>query len=298
MKSLYNRLTFQQKKAYWAWLFLAVPILFFAGVRFYPTINAAMISFTDWNLLTEGKWVGLANYERMLTDKVFWKVFGNTFVYLIVGLPVSLTLSFAVAYYLDQVRFMHGFIRSLYFIPYLTTAVAMAWVWRWGYQPAPLGVINQVLSSIGMPQQPFLRSPNQALYAVLAPAIWAGLGFQIIIFMAGLRAIPETYYEAARIDGIGKLAILWEITLPLLRPTIVFVVVLTSIGLLRIFDQVYNMTVDGQGGPLNATRPLVLNIYNTAFKDFNMGYATAQTMVLFLVLLVITLIQLRLMSSK
>ncbi|MBL4916723.1 carbohydrate ABC transporter permease [Szabonella alba] len=298
MKHLYNRLSFQQKKAYWAWLFLAVPILFFAAVRFYPTINAAMISFTDWNLLTEGKWVGLANYERMFTDKVFWKVFANTFLYLIVGLPVSLTLAFVVAYYLDQVRFMHGFIRSLYFIPYLTTAVAMAWVWRWGYQPAPMGVINQILSSIGMPQQPFLRSPNQALYAVLAPAIWAGLGFQVIIFMAGLRAIPETYYEAARIDGIGKLATLWEITLPLLRPTLVFIVVLTSIGLLRIFDQVYNMTVDGQGGPLNATRPLVLNIYNTAFKDFDMGYATAQTMVLFLVLLIITLIQLRLMRSK
>ncbi len=298
MKQLYNRLSFQQKKAYWAWLFLAVPILFFAAVRFYPTLNAAMISFTDWNLLSEGKWVGLANYERMFTDKVFWKVFVNTFVYLIVGLPVSLTLAFVVAYYLDQVRFMHGFIRGLYFIPYLTTAVAMAWVWRWGYQPAPLGAINQILSSIGMPQQPFLRSPNQALYAVLAPAIWAGLGFQVIIFMAGLRAIPETYYEAARIDGIGKLATLWEITLPLLRPTIVFVVVLTSIGLLRIFDQVYNMTVDGQGGPLNSTRPLVLNIYNTAFKDFDMGYATAQTMVLFLVLLIITLIQLRLMRSK
>ena len=298
MKQLYDRLTFQQKKAYWAWIFLAMPIAFFCIVRFYPTLNAAAISFTDWNLLSPMEFVGLRNYERMFTDPVFWKVFGNTFLYLIIGLPITLLLSFAVAYYLDQIRFMHGFIRGLYFIPYLTTAVAMAWVWRWGYQPMPIGVLNQILSTFGLPQQPFLRAPGQALVSVLAPAIWAGLGFQVIIFLAGLRGIPETYYEAARIDGVGKWATLWEITLPLLRPTILFLVVLTSISLLRIFDQVYNMTVDGQGGPLNATRPLVLSIYNSAFKDFDMGYATAQTMVLFVVLLIITVVQLRLMRAK
>lgn len=298
MKQLYDRLTFQQKKAYWAWIFLVVPIAFFCIVRFYPTLNAAAISFTNWNLLSPMEFVGLRNYERMFTDPVFWKVFANTFLYLIIGLPITLLLSFAVAYYLDQVRFMHGFIRGLYFIPYLTTAVAMAWVWRWGYQPMPIGVLNQILGTFGLPQQPFLRAPGQALVSVLAPAIWAGLGFQVIIFLAGLRGIPETYYEAARIDGIGKWATLWEITLPLLRPTILFLVVLTSISLLRIFDQVYNMTVDGQGGPLNSTRPLVLNIYNSAFKDFDMGYATAQTMVLFVVLLIITVVQLRLMRAK
>lgn len=298
MKQLYDRLTFQQKKAYWAWIFLAAPIAFFCIVRFYPTLNAAAISFTNWNLLAPMEFVGLQNYQRLFTDPVFWKVFGNTFLYLIIGLPITLLLSFAVAYYLDQIRFMHGFIRGLYFIPYLTTAVAMAWVWRWGYQPLPIGVLNQILLTFGLPQQPFLRAPGQALVSVLAPAIWAGLGFQVIIFLAGLRGIPETYYEAARIDGVGKWATLWEITLPLLRPTILFLVVLTSIGLLRIFDQVYNMTVDGQGGPLNSTRPLVLSIYNSAFKDFDMGYATAQTMVLFVVLLIITVVQLRLMRAK
>jgi multiple sugar transport system permease protein len=298
MKQLYDRLTFQQKKAYWAWIFLVVPIAFFCIVRFYPTLNATAISFTNWNLLSPMEFVGLQNYQRLFTDPVFWKVFGNTFLYLIIGLPITLLLSFVVAYYLDQIRFMHGFIRGLYFIPFLTTAVAMAWVWRWGYQPLPIGVLNQLLSTFGIPQQPFLRAPSQALVSVLAPAIWAGLGFQIIIFMAGLRGIPETYYEAARIDGIGKWATLWEITLPLLRPTILFLVVLTSISLLRIFDQVYNMTVDGQGGPLNSTRPLVLSIYNSAFKDFDMGYATAQTMVLFAVLLIITVVQLRLMRAK
>ena len=142
----------------------------------------------------------------------------------------------------------------------------MAWVWRWFYQPVPIGVINDVLSSFGIPQQPFLRSTTQALPAVLAPAIWAGLGFQIIIFLAGLRAIPVTYYEAARIDGLSEGAILRRITLPLLKPTIVFLVVFSSIGFLRIFDQVYNMTTNDPGGPLNATKPLVLMIYQTAFQ--------------------------------
>src|SRR5690554_2007538 len=110
MRMLYDKLTFQQKKAYWAWIFLAVPILFFSIVRLYPTLHAAMISFTDWNLLSPMEFVGLENYQRMMVDPVFWKVFGNTFLYLIVGLPISLLLSFAIAYYLDQVRFMHGFI--------------------------------------------------------------------------------------------------------------------------------------------------------------------------------------------
>jgi len=273
--AFYHRLSVRQKQSFWAWTFLAVPIVFFVTIRFYPTFNAIYISLTDWNLLGEKNFIGLANYAELLTDEDFWQVFFNTFEYLIIGLPISLILSFIVAYYLDQVRFMHGLLRGLYFIPYLTTAAAMAWVWRWFYQPVPIGTFNQFLTMFGLPQQPFLRSMSQALPAVLAPAIWAGLGFQVIIFLAGLRAIPESYYEAARIDGVGRWRILFEITLPLLRPTIIFLVVVSSIGFLRIFDQVYNMTVDGQGGPLNATRPLVLNIYLSAFTDYEMGYAAA-----------------------
>jgi len=203
-----------------------------------------------------------------------------------------------VAYYLDQVRFGHGLIRAFYFIPHLTTSVAMAWVWRWFYQPPPIGLFNNLLNVVGLETQPFLRSTAQALPAVLAPAIWAGLGFQIVLFMAGLRAIPSSYYEAARIDGAGKWMILREITLPLLRPTIVFLVVISSIGFLRIFDTVYNMTDNGAGGPLNSTKPLVLYIYESAFRSYRMGYAAAQTLVLFIILLTISLVQLRLMRTR
>lgn len=295
---MYRNLTIRQKQIVWAWAFLAIPILFYSVIRFYPTGNAILISFQEWNLLGDRTWTGMDNYQKLFADPVFWKVFKNTFVYLLIGTPISLVISFIIAYHLDQTRFMHGFLRMLYFLPFMTSAVAMAWVWRWFYQPVPVGLFNNALASIGIPQFPFLQSTTWALPSVLAPAVWAGLGFQVIIFMAGLRAIPRSYYEAARIDGVSSWTVLWEITLPLLKPTIVFIVVFSSIGFLRIFDHVFNMTTNNPGGPLNSTKPLVLMIYETAFSAFDMGYAAAQTVVLFLVLLVVSLIQLRLLRDS
>lgn len=294
----WDRLNISTKRVIWAWAFLALPILFYAGIRFYPTFQAFWLSLTNWDLLRPAQFIGFANYQKMFADPIFWKVFQNTFLYLLIGTPISLVISFVIAYYLDRVRFMHGFIRALYFLPFLTTAAAMGWVWRWFYQPVPIGVINGFLSSIGIAQQPFLRSVDQALISILIPAIWAGLGFQIIIFMAGLRAIPNTFYEAAKIDGLGDGAILRKITIPLLKPTTVFLVVFSSIGFLRIFDQVYNMTTNDPGGPLNSTKPLVLMIYQTAFSSYQMGYAAAQTVVLFTILLIVSLLQLYVLREK
>lgn len=286
-----------QKKAVWAWIFIAIPLIYFILVRFYPTLDAFSISLTDWNIVGEKQYIGFDNFIALYNDPVFWQVLSNTFEYLALGVPISLILSFTIAYYLDQIRFGHGFLRACYFIPFLTTAVAMAWVWRWFYQPVPVGMINLALGQMGILQLDFLRSTTQSLPAVLAPAIWAGLGFQIVIFMAGLRGIPVTYYEAAKIDGAGAFQTLREITLPQLKPTIIFLVVMSSIGFLRIFDQVYNMTQEGEGGPLNATRPLVLHIYKSAFDRFEMGMAAAQTVVLFVILMAITLIQLRMLRK-
>jgi multiple sugar transport system permease protein len=296
--TLYRDLTIRQKQIVWAWAFLALPVLFYTVSRFYPTGNAILISFQDWNLLGDRTWTGIDNYAKLFADPVFWKVFQNTFVYLLLGTPISLIVSFVIAYHLDKTRFMHGFLRMLYFLPFMTSAVAMAWVWRWFYQPVPIGLFNNALASVGIPQIAFLNSTTNALPAILAPAVWAGLGFQVIIFMAGLRAIPRSYYEAARIDGVSSWTVLWEITLPLLKPTIVFIVVFSSIGFLRIFDHVFNMTTQNPGGPLNATKPLVLMIYQTAFSSFDMGYAAAQTVVLFAVLLVVSLLQLRLLRDR
>ncbi|MEX0319817.1 MAG: carbohydrate ABC transporter permease [Ruegeria sp.] len=295
---MYQKLTIRQKQIVWAWAFLAVPVLFYCVIRFYPTANAMLISFQDWNLLGDRTWAGFENYQKLWNDPVFWKVFRNTFVYLLLGTPISLVLSFVIAYHLDKLRFMHGFLRMLYFLPFMTSAVAMAWVWRWFYQDVPIGLFNNILAGFGIPQISFLNSTTNALPSVLAPAVWAGLGFQVIIFMAGLRAIPTSYYEAAKIDGVGWFTVLTQITLPLLRPTIIFIVVFSSIGFLRIFDHVFNMTTNNPGGPLNSTKPLVLMIYDTAFNGFDMGYAAAQTVVLFTILLIVSLIQLRLLRSE
>ncbi len=290
-------LTIGQKRALWAWGFLALPVAFYVSIRFYPTAEAFRASFTNWNIVGRMEFIGIANYVRLAQDPAFWKVIGNTFAYLGLGVPVSMLLAFVIAYFLDRVRAGHGLLRALYFIPHLTTAVAMAWVWRWFYQPPPVGAFNVWLVALGFGQMPFLRSTTQALPAVLAPAIWAGIGFQIVIFMAGLKAIPRTYYEAAAIDGAGAWRVLFEVTLPLLRPTIVFLVVTSSIAYLRIFDYVYAMT-NGQGGPLDATKPLVLKIFETAFTHFEMGYAATQTVILFAILLAISLMQLKLLRSR
>jgi multiple sugar transport system permease protein len=292
------RLSMRARRALWVWGFLALPVLFYSVIRFYPTLDAFRLSFTDWDLMSAPKFIGVENYARMFADPQFWQVFRNTFAYLIIGTPISLILAFVIAFFLDRVRFGHTFLRALYFLPFITTASAMAWVWRWFYQPAPTGIINSALGQMGVAQLDFLKSTTWALPSIMVTAIWAGLGFQIIIFMAGLRAIPQTYYEAARIDGVGEWGILRKITLPLLKPTTVFLVVFASIGFLRIFDQVYNMTTNDPGGPLGSTKPLVLMIYQTAFSSYDMGYAAAQTVVLFTILLVVSLLQLWIMRDR
>lgn len=298
MRSLFAPLTIARRQAVCAWAFLAVPLLFFAAVRFWPAIDGMLLSVQRWNLVGQRVYVGADNYRRLAADPVFWQVLGNTFEYLLLGLPISLGLAFLIAYHLDRVHTGHGLLRALYFVPHLTTATAMAWVWRWFYQPAPVGVFNAALVRLGFAQQQFLRSTEQALPSVLVPAIWAALGFQVVIFLAGLKAIPRSYYEAADIDGARSGQVLREITLPLLLPSFVFLFITTSIGFLRIFDHVYNMTAGGEGGPLNSTKPLVLSIYQSAFARMEMGYASAQTIVLFVILLFLTLLQMRLLRSR
>ena len=162
----------------------------------------------------------------------------------------------------------------------------------------PIGYFNIILSWVGIPQQPFLQSVEQGLYAIMAPAVWAGLGFQIVIFIAGIRAIPKSHFEAAEIDGAGRVQILKEIILPALKPTTIFLVVISTIGFLRIFDQVYSMSEDSAGGPLNSTKPLVLMIYEFAFDEYKLGRASALTVILFLLLLTVSLLQLWFMRKQ
>ena len=294
-----SRQSLERTKRLWAYLFLVLPIIFYLIIRFYPTFYAFFLSLTDWDIVSKNKdFIGLTNYTTLFQDKIFWKTLSNTGKYVVYGLPVSLFLGFILAYNIDKVKIGSDVFKAVYFLPYITSMVAVAWVWRWLYQPAPIGVFNKILISVGLPQQKFLFSQTQALFSILVTTIWADIGFQMIIFLAGLKGISEQYYEAAEIDGAGNWAVLRFITLPLLKPTIVFLIITGTIRYLRIFTQVLNMSYQGEGGPLNSTKPLVLYIYNSAFQQFDMGYASAMTVILFAIILLITLIQLKVMKNE
>jgi multiple sugar transport system permease protein len=281
-------------KARWAYAFLAVPVVFYLSIRVFPSFFAFYLSLTDWDIISSNMdFVGLANYRTMFTDSLFWKTFGNTIRYVVFGLPISMVLGFILAYNIDKLGKSEDLFKSLYFLPYITSLVAISWVWRWFFQPAPVGVFNNILTALSLPNHQFLQSVQEAPFAILATTIWADVGFQMLIFLAGLKGISRQYYEAAQIDGAGNGQLLVHITLPMLHDTMLFLVITGTIRYLRIFTQVLNMTYQGDGGPLNATKPLVLYIYDKGFGKFEMGYASAMTVFLFLFILLITLIQMK-----
>jgi multiple sugar transport system permease protein len=297
------KLTLKQRQVVWAYSFLAVSLVFFVLIRWYPTLLAFNISFRDWNVFQgSGPWIGLENYADIWADlqkprSSVRAAFINTVLYVLYGVPLQLIFGLGIALMLNQIVRLAGFFRAAYFVPYVTSLVAVAFVWNWLYAPQT-GLINVLLQSVGLPQQAFLKSPTQALPSITAVAIWRSLGFTIIIFLAGLQQIPDIYYEAARIDGANRFQIFWRITLPLLNSVIVYLAVLQTISFLRLFDLVQNMSEQGRGGPLNSTTTVVLEVYNQGFSSYEMGYAAALTVILFAVILAITVIQLRLLSRR
>jgi multiple sugar transport system permease protein len=293
------QLSLEKRRWLWAYAFLGVPIVFFLTIRIAPTLYAFWVSLHQWDpIAIEHPYVGLANFRRMWHDEVFWKALRNTWVYVIVGVPAGLILSLMVALGLQRLTRYVGFYRLLYFVPYMTSLVAVGWVWRWIYTPN--GVLNEGLSYLGIGPFKFLQSPDQAIYAIIAMTVWQGLGFQVVIFLAGLEGIPDTYYEAAALDGAGSVQRFFGITIPLLNPTIVFLTVVGVISSLQVFTQIRTMTSQGQGGPLNSTLSLVLYVYQQAFANLpsRMGYASAMTVVLFLMILAITIVQLKVLSRR
>jgi multiple sugar transport system permease protein len=245
-------------------------------------------------MLSEEKpFVGLGNFAALLQDPVFLQSLKNTLIYVGIGVPGQLASGLAVALLLQRIRRLRGLFRTVYFIPYVTSVVAVSWVFRWILMKN--GIANAILLKLGLAPQLFLGSPSQAIYLIIAAMIWQGTGFQMLIFLTGLESIPKLYYEAAAIDGAGARQRFMHITLPLLNPVIVFSAVIGTISFLQSFTQVLNMT---GGGPLNSTVSLVLYIYNMAFKHFNMGQAAAATVVLFAVILALSLLQLKALNKK
>ena len=292
-------MTLAAKRATTAYIFLALPLVFFLGVRFGPMIYMLAMSFTDWGLLRkELHFIGLENYKTVLTDPVFLKSLGNTARYAIFGAPSVIVLSLFVALLLDLIPKGKAVYRLIYVLPYITPIVAVSWVWRWMFLQPPLGVVNTILMAVGLQAREFLNSPSQALQSITAVNVWVEMGYCTTIFLAGLQTIPKEISEAAKIDGANSRQVLTRVTLPLLMPITLFLTVMEGIQFLRIFTQVYNMSFQAQGGPLNSTKSAALYIYQKAFTNFEMAQAASASLVLFAIILAVTFLQLKFFDKK
>src|SRR5687768_1967142 len=283
-----------------AWFFLA-PALLLIGVFFFlPVAASLLLSVTDFDLYGiadpgNTRFVGLQNYSKLLQTPDFWTALRNTFYFAFVGGPLTIAVALGAALLLSSklVRFK-GLFRTIYFIPFVTSLVAVAIVWRYLYHTR-YGLFNYALGAVGVAPVDWLGDPRWAMPAIILMAVWKNFGYNMLILIAGLQSIPAELYEAAELDGASAWRRFWHITVPMLAPTLLFVAVITMIGYFQLFAEPYVMT---QGGPLRATTSVVLLMYEEGFRWWRMGYAAALAFVLFAVILLATLVQTRLQKVR
>ncbi|MDQ3700132.1 MAG: sugar ABC transporter permease [Chloroflexota bacterium] len=287
----------EMRKQWSAYLFLAPTLLLFAVFTIGAVGYAFWLSFHQWNILEPVKpYVGLANYERLLQDGQFGRAIVNTLVYTAASVPLTMGFGLLIALLLNTKIRARGFLRTLFYLPVITPLVIAAIVWKWVYN-GDYGLLNYYLLQLGLIAEPlrWLSDPALAMPAVIITTVWKGVGFAMVVYLAGLQSIPEDYYDAAKIDGADGGRRLKDITLPLLTPTTLFLAVISVLGALQVFTEIYIMT---SGGPLRSTTTIVYHIYTTAFRNFDMGYAAAMAFGLFAMMFVFTLVQLRAMRSE
>lgn len=282
-------------------LLVAPGLLLLSAFLALPVVASLLLSLTDFDLYAVGdpsnaRVVGLRNYARLLHDPVFWKALGNTFFFVVVGGPLTVSVALGTALLLNHklVRFP-GLFRTIYFAPVVTTLVAVAAVWKYLYHPR-FGLLNAALGLVGLPAIDWLGDPRWAMPAIVLMAAWKNFGASMIIFVAGLKSIPESLYEAARLDGAGPWQRFRLITVPLLAPTFLFVGLTTTIGYFQLFAEPYVMS-GGDGGPMNATLSVALFMYKQGFRWWSIGSSAAIAFVLFAVILGATLLQRRLQKG-
>lgn len=276
-----------------AYFFLAPALSAIFIFFFIPVIAAFIISFTDFDIYNLGnfstlRFIGFENYIKLFNDDLFWTALGNTFYFVVVAGPLSIAVSLIAALMLNSklVKFKSLF-RLAYFLPVVTTLVAVAIVWRFIYHPN-FGILNFFLNLIGINPIDWLGDPDWAMPSIILLAVWKNFGYNMIIFIAGLQNIPEELYEAADIEGANAFQKFKHITLPMLAPTTIFVSIITMIGYFQLFAEPYVMT---QGGPLNRTLSIVQYMYQEGFRWWNMGYSASIAFVLFIIIFIGTLIQ-------
>ncbi len=285
-----GELWIQAKKNRWhyAYLFIAPVLIFFGLFRVYPALQTLIFSFFKVEIVARRyQWVGLKNFSLLLQDGSFLKAISNTFIYAIYIVSISSFLGLVLASMFNTTMKLGSLFKAVYFIPYITSTVAAAVVWGYLYDPK-FGLFNMLLKLLSLPPRGWIASSKDALTCIILFSIWKSLGYNMVIFIAGLQNIPDVIYEAATIDGAGPLTKFFRITVPLIVPTIFFVVIYNTILSLKVFDQVFVLTA---GGPAEASTVVVLQIYNQAFLNYRFGYASAMAFTLFVLVMIITLLQ-------
>lgn len=276
-----------------AYLFLAPGLLLFSVFTVFALGFAFYLTFHEWSIIEPEKpFIGLGNYEQLIHDERFRRAAINTAYFTGGSVPFTMLIGLGIALLLNQPIRGRGLFRTLYFLPVVTPFVVVAIVWRWLYN-GDFGLFNYYLLKTNLIDEPllWLSDQNLAMPAVILMSIWAGVGFSMVIYLAGLQSVPEDLYDAAKVDGAGAFSRLRYITIPMLRPTTLFLLVMGVIGSFQIFTQIFVMT---NGGPVDRTTTMVFYIYEAAFKFYEMGYASTLAYVLFLMLLGLTALQLRL----
>lgn len=271
----------------WVLFFLLPSLLGFALFIIYPIFYSLGVSFTNWDLINAKEFIGFGNYSRLLSDPQFWNSLKNTFYFIFGYLPSVMIIGLLIALLLNSKLKMKVLFRGIYFLPVVTSWVAVSLVWKWLFNPK-FGLINYFIEMIGLSGPSWLNDPKTAMIAIIITSVWKDIGFIMVLYLGGLQNISTSLYEAAGIDGASKFQQFWKITLPMLKPTTFFVSMISLINSFQVFDQVNIMT---EGGPGDSTTVLVQNIYNSAFKYSEMGYAAAMSWVLFLIILVVSLVQ-------
>ncbi|MFF8290212.1 ABC transporter permease subunit [Streptomyces sp. NPDC016309] len=274
--------------------FVGPMLVLFLIFRFGPTLGAAFLSLTDYRLSGEWDFIGAGNYARLLGDDLFWQSLGVTAVYTALYVPMTVLLALGTAVLLHRTLWLRGFFRGLFFLPYVTSIVLAAVIWKWIYEVED-GPLNAVLGALGTGPVDFLGDASLVLPSIAAASAWKGFGYSMLILLAGLQSIPREVAEAATIDGASAWQRFRWVTLPLLRPVLFFVLVIEAIQAFQVFDAMYVMTA---GGPVRASYSLVYFLYDSGFKFFDFGYASAIGLVLFLIVLVFSLVQRRLIGRE
>jgi multiple sugar transport system permease protein len=274
---------------------LLVPAVIGLGVFVVvPIIGAFYISVTDWSLIGDRQYIGLGNYRELAEDAEFRQSLKVTFRYTVLFVPLLYVISLGIALLVNQRLALTGVFRSLYVLPFMLSLIVTSVIWAFMFDERA-GILNVVIGKVGVDPQPWLGSTSLAPWALIIVTLWQSVGYSMIIFLAGLQDIPRDYYEAATIDGAGAWRQFVTITLPLLKPTSAFVIVISLIGAIQLFDPIFVLT---QGGPFNSTTTAVFYMYQSAFQYFRFGYASALAVVLFVLLLVISLVTLRLFRHE